>query len=305
MGRWLSITKLLLLSSAFAVALPLQAATKNGFDLTDALVPVKEIRRGGPGKNGIPAIVSPKFALAEDVTFVKDTDRVLGISIDGIHKAFPVKILNWHEVVNDWTQSQRFVMTYCPLCGSGIAFAVQSEAFGVSGLLYNSDVLLYDFATDSLWSQIMMQAVAGPQKGTRLRQLPVLHTNWEQWRLMHPDTLVLTTETGYSGYDYRTNPYRQYERERQLAFPVNHRDRRLSSKTWVLGVTLGTDHVAYPFEALENAGEIDDVIGGKAVRVVFDDGNAWVEQGGVTLPTIRLYWFAWAAFHPDTRLYGP
>ena len=159
---------------ALVLALPVQAVTKNGFDITDALIPVKEIRRGGPGKDGIPAIVSPQFARAADARFVKDDDRVLGISIGGVHKAFPVKILNWHEVVNDWTQSERFVMTYCPLCGSGIAFAVTDQAFGVSGLLYNSDVLLYDFATQSLWSQIMMQAVAGPLKGSRLRQLPVV-----------------------------------------------------------------------------------------------------------------------------------
>ena len=298
MSRMLSILALVL-------ALPVQAATKNGFDITDALVPVKEIRRGGPGKDGIPAILSPQFGRAADAGFMRGEDRVLGISIGGVHKAFPVKILNWHEVVNDWTQSQRFVMTYCPLCGSGIAFAVEDEAFGVSGLLYNSDVLLYDFATESLWSQIMMQAVAGPQKGTRLQQLPVLHTTWEQWRMLHPDTLVLTRDTGYRGYDYRTNPYRQYERDRQLAFPVSHRDTRLPSKTWVLGVTLGDEHVAYPLQALAKVGHVDDVIAGQAVQVRFDEGSAWVERDGVTLPTIRLYWFAWATFHPDTRLFEP
>lgn len=288
---------------ALVLALPVQAVTKNGFDITDALIPVKEIRRGGPGKDGIPAIVSPQFARAADARFVKDDDRVLGISIGGVHKAFPVKILNWHEVVNDWTQSERFVMTYCPLCGSGIAFAVTDQAFGVSGLLYNSDVLLYDFATQSLWSQIMMQAVAGPLKGSRLRQLPVLHTNWRQWRVLHPDTLVMTRDTGYRGYNYGTNPYRQYEGNRQLAFPVNHRDARLPPKAWVLGVTLDGEHVAYPFKALEQVGHVDDRIAGQAVQVRFEGGSAWVEQDGVMLPTVRLYWFAWAAFHPNTRLY--
>lgn len=295
---WRTLSILLVLA-----ALPVQAATKNGFDLTDALVPVKEIRRGGPGKNGIPAIVSPKFAPAGEAQFMRANDRVLGISIGGAHKAFPVKILNWHEVVNDWTMPERFVMTYCPLCGSGMAFAVENEAFGVSGLLYNSDVLLYDFATESLWSQIMMQAVTGPQKGERLTQLPVLHTTWRAWRELHPDTLVLTRNTGYSGYDYRTNPYRQYERIRQLAFPVSNRDRRLMPKAWVLGLSIGGEHVAYPMDELEKIGRFEDHVGGQTVQVIYDEGSAWVEQDGVVVPTTRLYWFAWAAFHPETRLY--
>ena len=277
---------------------------KNGFDLSAASIPTKEIRRGGPPKDGIPAILKPIYLGAAEVDYLAPDDRVLGIEIEGVVKAFPVKILNWHEVVNDWTQKKRFVMTYCPLCGSGMAFASEdNQAFGVSGLLYNSDVLLYDFATQSLWSQILGEAIAGPLVGQKLVQLPVLHTTWSQWRENHPDTLVLSTDTGYGGYQYDKDPYVGYERRKRLTFPVGHKDKRFHPKAWVLGVSLGGHHKAYPFTELERSGDVNDEIGGVQFRVRYEYGSAWVEHNGEVVPTTRLYWFAWYAFHPDTEVF--
>ena len=295
-----------LLVLAFALANGADGAvSRNGFDVSNASIPIAEIRRGGPPKDGIPAIVRHLYLSAEEVDYLAEDDAVLGIQIEGLAKAFPVKILTRHEVVNDWTQQQRFVMTYCPLCGSGMAFAIKdNQAFGVSGLLYNSDVLLYDFATQSLWSQILGEAIAGPLVGQKLVQLPVLHTIWSQWRENNPDTLVLSTDTGYSGYSYDKDPYAGYERRKRLAFPVNHKDKRFHPKAWVLGVTLGGHHKAYPFAELELSGSVNDEIGGEPIRVRYENGAAWVEHEGEILATTRLYWFSWYAFHPDTEVFS-
>ena len=131
-------------------------AQSNGFDLSNATLPVEQILHGGPPRDGIPAISNPKLIAAPDASFLKPDDRIIGIEIAGVARAYPVSILNWHEIVNDQIGEQRFAITYCPLCGTAVAFDATIDGeptdFGVSGLLYNSDVLLYDFATESLWS---------------------------------------------------------------------------------------------------------------------------------------------------------
>ena len=147
-----------------ALGMPMRAGarTLNGFDLTDTLIPEHLIEAGGPPRDGIPAIDEPLFVDSSRAG-LSDTDRVLGLSFGAVARAYPVRILNWHEIVNDRIADQPVAVTYCPLCGSGMAFDArvggQITRFGVSGLLYNSDVLLYDRRTGSLWSQIMARAV--------------------------------------------------------------------------------------------------------------------------------------------------
>jgi len=159
------------------------AATKNGFDLEGALMPVKEICSGSPLCDGIPAINQPKFETIEQATWLIDQDRVLALVVNGEARAYPILSLNWHEIVNDRVHSQSCVVSYCPLSGTGMVFASNfadiALQFGVSGLLYESDVLLYDRNSESLWSQIVGQAIAGRQKGTGLPQLPAVHTTWK------------------------------------------------------------------------------------------------------------------------------
>ena len=147
---------------------------------------------------------------------------MLGIKTAAGARAYPIKILNWHEIVNDEMGGLKFVVTFCPLCGSGVVFRSAIDGndlqFGVSGLLYNSDVLLYDRATESLWSQLLRKAVSGPYKGTALQTLPVHHTIWGDWQKRHPQSEVLTPQTGYSR-DYEGNPYAGYEDEEHIYFP--------------------------------------------------------------------------------------
>ena len=164
-----------LLATALVVVLaphdPASAARKvkkNGFDLEGALIPVQEIRSGGPPRDGIPSIDRPQFVAGTAAGFLKAKDRILGIERHGIARAYPIKILNYHEIVNDIFGSEPIVITYCPLCGTGMAFLAviggERRVFGVSGLLYNSDVLLYDRNSETLWSQLRGKAVAGLQK---------------------------------------------------------------------------------------------------------------------------------------------
>ena len=289
----------------------LQAGPDNGFDLSGALVPAEQIEPGGPVRDGIPAIDSPRFISASQADFLNSNDRVLGISLQGQQKAYPVRILDYHEIVNDRVGDTAVVVSYCPLCGTGMAFLASRNGkafdFGVSGLLYNSDVLLYDRQTESLWSQIRKQAIAGPLKGQYLQQIPLEHTSWSDWRARYPHTLVLSTDTGYRR-DYNRSPYTGYANSEHLMFSVSHLDRRFHPKERVLGVELNGVARAYPFSILSRGpAQVVDQLGGKTIRIVFDADHRTgrVYAGDILIPSTTGFWFAWAAFHPDTEVYQP
>ncbi len=281
-----------------------------GFDFSKHSIPLDEILSGGPEKDGIPAILKPKFMPADRADFLKNDDRVLAFESNGEAKAYPIKILNWHEIVNDAIGGRPILITYCPLCGTGMAFDPVIEGkhytFGVSGLLYKSDVLMYDHQTESLWSQIQQEAVTGPLTGTRLRLLPLVHTTWQAWRAERPKTQVLSTDTGFRR-DYTRDPYESYARSDRLMFPVGKGDDRLQPKAWVLGIELDGIARAYPFSELERGPEFfTDVIGSKRVVLSYDRPSRTAriqDQGGQDLPAVVAYWFAWAAFHPKTEVY--
>ncbi|MCH7742895.1 MAG: DUF3179 domain-containing protein [Proteobacteria bacterium] len=304
--------RFIVLSLALAVSLNVFAITKNGFDLTGALIPVDEILSGGPPRDGIPAINEPKFESADEADWLRDKDRVLALVIQGQARAYPIRILNWHEIVNDKVGDQRFAVTYCPLCGTGVVFAANiantSLQFGVSGLLYNSDVLLYDRNTESLWSQIMGKAVAGKLKGTLLPQIPVTHTSWKDWVKNHPDTLVLSRDTG-SRRNYRNSPYAGYEKTRRLYFKVSHKSpANYHPKERVIGVEINGHFKAYPYKELSKNGkaEFTDSFAGSNLKISWNEeaqsGNI-TNTDGKALPVISSYWFAWFTFHPETEIY--
>lgn len=283
----------------------------NGFRLDAASVPPGDIHPGGPPRYGIPAIDRPVFVPAAQATHLKPDDRVLGVEWLGIARAYPINILNWHEVVNDRFADDAVVVTFCPLCGSGMAFGARIGGrefqFGVSGLLYNSDVLLYDRQTESLWSQIMAKAISGPMRGQRLIFLPTSHTTWGEWIRRHPKSAVLSPETGYAR-DYGRDPYLGYRESAELMFPVAIQDRRLHPKEQVIGLSLGGEHKAYPFSALSRgaAKVLEDRVGGQRVRIEFDPeartGRVFDAQGR-EIPSLIAFWFAWLAFHPETALH--
>ena len=295
----------------FASTADVGAATKNGFDIDNSIIPKRQIVSGGPDRDGIPSIDAPRFVVGADATLRGDA-RVLGIVRGGEPRAYPINILNWHEIVNDRTDGESIMVTYCPLCGSGMVFSVplagdRRDTFGVSGLLYDSDMLLYDRATESLWSQIMAKAVTGPRVGEQLTQIPARHTTWARWFETYPDTLVLSEQTGFRR-DYSESPYGNYERSRRLYFDVSKRaPRSYHPKALVLGVTIDGEHRAYPFTELERArrDRLVDEVAGTTITVHWDAAasSAYATSNGAEIPATTLYWFAWYTFHPDTSVY--
>jgi len=300
---WLTVFLSLMLSAA-------SAESKNGFRIDNALIPVNDIRKGGPPRDGIPSLDDPVFVSAEDATYLSGRDRVLGISINGFAHAYPIRILNYHEIVNDNVGGTAVAITYCPLCGSGTAFEAtingRSYEFGVSGLLYNSDVLMYDRNTGSLWSQLMVQAVTGPMKGTRLQQLPLSHTSWQEWTERYPETRVLSNKTGYSR-NYKVDPYPNYGRDGKLYFPVTHSSKKYRRKEIVMGLEIDGQFKAYPFKELKKGeSRFDDEFAGAKFSVEFDAKHRTarvVKADGSEIPTITAFWFAWYAFHPETDVF--
>ena len=314
--NWIKENRVLIMSGLLlgflAIYFTVSAGPKNGFDTSNSSVPVDEIMAGGPPKDGIPALTDPELLDAADATYMQPDDRVMGIEIDGIARAYPISILNWHEIVNDQINNQRYAVTYCPLCGTGMVFdsnvGGQVTDFGVSGLLYNSDVLLYDRNTDSLWSQIMAEAISGELVGEKLKAIPVSQTTWRDWLERYPDTQVLSTNTGYSR-DYNRNPYRGYEQSRQLYFGVNNKaPENYHPKEQVIGLEINGVYKAYPFVELEKYGRsrFQDTVNGVSITVEWDSTNQSVtlsNSEGVRIAGIQGFWFAWFAFHPDTLVF--
>ena len=290
------------------------SVSKNGFDLSNSSISIDKILSGGPGKDGIPAIDSPIFVTQEKADFIKDTDRVLALELNGVAKAYPINILNWHEIVNDKIGDQSFVVTYCPLCGTGAVFSADVKGkhsrFGVSGLLYNSDVLLYDEHTESLFSQILSKAISGPLVGESLTPLVSTHTTWGKWKELHPDTQLLSTNTGYSR-DYTKNPYGDYGSSRVLYFPVSGAKDKPESfhpKETVVGLIDGSNIKMYPFSELDKNGQSEfiDIINGKSYTILWDGVNKSAQiknNSSQVIPTLQGFYFAWNAFYPESKVY--
>jgi hypothetical protein len=281
------------------------------FDLSTHGVPTSKIVSGGPKKDGIPALDRPDFVPAGRADFLDDEDIVVGLDApEGSNAqphAYPLAILNWHEIVNDRLGDLSVVVTYCPLTGSAAVFDRGDEdrtmSFGVSGRLYQSNVLIYDRRTESLWSQLSAKAVAGPRTGETLTQLPIVVAPWSAWRAAHPDTLVLSTRTGHQR-DYRRDPYAGYESHERRYFPTTHNDGRFHSKEPVVGIVIDGVARAYPVSELERLGPlVTDEISGHELQIRSGPLGVAVFVDEVEIVSTRLYWFAWYAFHPDTTVW--
>jgi hypothetical protein len=338
----------------------------------DALIDPELIISGGPPPDGIPPIDEPKFLAPRDVRSLAPQEPVLSVELEGETKAYPLRIMMWHEIVNDEIGGTPVTVTYCPLCNTGIAFrrpVVKGELldFGTSGRVYHSNLVMYDRQTETLWSQATGQAILGELVGKQLEFVPAQVVSWDDWRATHPDGMVLSQDTGFDR-PYGQNPYQGYdspENDQPFLF-VGTPDPRLDATTRVLGVNAGRAAMAFPYEELEatardGSAVAQTEVGGQPVVAFWKEGTASAldqpeiaasalvgsmtaydprvgdnllhfapRDGGFVdtrtgsrwdifgravsgplegtqldaLPAVDHFWFSWAAFFPDTRIYS-
>jgi hypothetical protein len=285
--------------------------------LPQPLVDPTEVVSGGPPPDGIPPIDDPAFVTPQEVDWLAGDEPVIALEIDGEHRAYPVQVLIWHEIVNDELAGTPVAVTYCPLCNSALAFdrrlGDRLLTFGTSGKLYRSDLVMYDRQTESLWSQIEGRAIAGHLTGEELERVPVQTVTWDQWRAAHPDGQVLSRDTGVER-PYGTNPYVGYDEAGEDPFLFRgEADPRLLPKERVLALGGEEDPVAVPLAALAEARVVELEVDGQQVVAWAVEGlrSALAVDGPLAGAQLRrvehldTFWFAWAAFHPDTRLEAP
>ena len=307
-----------------------------------------EIVWGGVRQDGIPPLRNPTMLAADDIAYLEDDHIVFGISVNGDARAYPKRILAWHEMFVDVVGGVPVAGVYCTLCGTVILFHTEHDgvnhALGTSGFLYRSNKLMYDQATQSMWSTMRGTPVVGPLagKGIVLDRGSVVTTTWGEWRRRHPDTKVLSLETGHTRNYDEGAAYRDYFATDEVMFEVPALDTRLKNKDEVFTVLLA-DHPDRPLaisaEFLAANPVHHDTIE-DAVLVVFTDpsganrayasqdvnftgydgdraahdgsGMTWTmdehaltaEDGRVLhrIPAQRAFWFGWYAAFPHTRL---
>jgi hypothetical protein len=234
-------------------------------------------------RDAIPALTNVGVVPASQASFVQDGDRVLGIEVNGAARAYPFNVMWWHEIANDTLGGRNVLVTYCPLTGSGIAFDPRvgggpTRNFGVSGLLWRSNLTMFDRETETLWNQMMLGGTCGVDRGRELTRLPIVETTWGQWKFMYPNTTVMSEDTGFLDRPYGIYPYGDYDEPHNrrvdfLAQGTTYSDLR-PPKELVLGFTDGLGTKAYPFGILAGAGvAVNDVVGGTPLLVTYVSGQ--------------------------------
>ncbi|MGH2963189.1 MAG: DUF3179 domain-containing protein [Solirubrobacterales bacterium] len=245
-------------------------------DFSNHSVPLEEFIGGGPPKDGIPSIDDPKFAsVGEADRFLDPREPVAVVELGGEVRAYPIQILIWHEIVNDEIGGESVAVTYCPLCNSTVAFSrvVDGEPveFGTTGMLRNSDLVMYDRRTESWWQQITAEAVVGKRTGANLDVLPSQILSWEELRRLQPDANVLSRDTGFDR-DYGSSPYGGYDSDPDSRpfLLEGEPDRSLPPKERVAAVTSAQSAVVYPFARLREEAPLNDELDGEPIAVFFD-----------------------------------
>ncbi len=282
----------------------------SSFDFDNLVISRADILHGGPGKDGIPALRNPATVSVADADFLEPDDRVIGLTINDQSRAYPLAILIQHEAANDELGDTPILVVYCPLCDSVSVvdrrLDGETHEFGVSGLLYNSNVLLYDRNDDSLWSQLGFSAISGPNAGKSLQHLGWELTTFADWSKRHPESTVLSFDTGHQR-NYRRNLYGDYLESDRLIFPVANSDTRLKRKDQIIAVKLGEAVKAYPISEIQRApdGVVRDTIEGQSIVLIADaqTGAVRVVEAPANAFIAHTFWFAWVAFEPGTEIY--
>jgi len=263
--------------TAGSSAFPARTIKARAWSLEDF---TKNIQSGGPPKDGIPPVDKPKYvAAAEAEKSLKPNDIVFGLNYSGTVKAYPQKILVWHEIVNDEVKGEKIAVTYCPLTGSAVGLRGRSRdgamlTFGTSGKLVNSNLLMYDRQTDSQWPQILGVAIDGKNMGMVLEEIPLDWTHWSRWRVRHPDTLVLSSDTGYFR-SYGSDPYGSYDKSGTYynsggpLFPVMAKDDRFQPKEVVVAVNASGHQMGLHKQAVCKKKVVNTSLGGLPLVAIY------------------------------------
>lgn len=281
--------------AALSLLLLFSTCKKNPVVNDSWLIPIAEVFDGGPGKDGIPAVDNPQFGTIDETNLIAEEDLVIGFKVGNTIRAYPHFILDWHEIVNDEVEGIGLALTYCPLTGTAIGWDPdingQRTTFGVSGLLYNSNLIPYDRNTDSNWTQMGLECVNGDLSGNKINTIPLIETSWATWKSMFPDSEILSTATGFSR-NYGTYPYGNYKTSDQVFYALSVEDSRLHKKERVLGVFGGGTQKAYRFSSFDYGGNttgraiIMDEVGGESLVLVASEAEniivAFKAKPGVT-----------------------
>lgn len=269
----------LVLAPLAAVAAEVPAWWKAAWPRTDFSridVDPAEIISGGPPKDGIPAITGPEMIPVAEETRLAPREPVMVLEMEGeTARAYPVRYLMWHEIVNDEVGGIPVAVTFCPLCNSGLIFdrRIQGRVleFGVSGLLRFSDMVMYDRETESWWQQFTAEAIVGEMVGARLTTLPALLEGWESFRRRHPDGLVMAEPRRYAR-QYGFNPYVGYD----SAEPFLYRGEPPPFGIDPVSRVVRVGRRAWPLGRLVEAGEIIE----SGLRLVWEEGQASALDAG-------------------------
>lgn len=291
-------------------------------DGTKYLIHPSKIQGGGPSKGGIgvdrgiPALAENNInfvSIEEADEWIQDNELVLALIYKNEIRVYPLQILVWHEIANDVVAGDPILVTYCPLCGSGIAYERKIEIngekvitrFGTSGKLYNSNLVMYDETTDTYWQQIDGKAIVGELTGQELKEISIDTVSWRDWKIAHPDSEVLSQDTGI-GRNYGRDPYGNYYEDSFLIFPVENEDNRIHPKTQIVGIEVNGKYKAYIREGIDKEEKIQDNLSGVNIEIEkLEDGRVIIKNKDTGKEIIKEedMWFAWYAFHPETELY--
>ncbi len=237
----------------------------------------EEIVWGGVPYEGIPALDQPRAIDAGSAGYLEDGEPVFGVMLGGEARAYPLRILDWHELSNDTLGGVPFALSYCTLCGAAIAYRAEAPdgetyTFGSSGFLMRSNKLMVDRQTQTLWNQLTGRPVLGPlaKHSWKLERLPIVVTTWAAWRARHPETSVLSLDTGFRRPYQVGAAYGSYFASPDTMFPVRDPGARLARKARVFALDLDGQPKAYPLQRLTEARVVNDRVGGTAVVLVSD-----------------------------------
>ncbi len=238
---------------------------------TEWSIPIEDVLDGGPGRDGIPALENPSFVNADQSAILLDSDLVIGYKNGDDVRAYQHIVLDWHEIINDNVGSESLAIVYCPLTGTGIGWNRiidgNETSFGVSGLLYQTNLVPFDRATKSNWSQLLNEAVNGSLIGKKAELITLFETDWKTWKAMYPETKIVSLNTGFSR-TYGVYPYVDYRTNNNFFIFPTPKDDRLPSKERVLAILDGEKAKAYRFSDFETTNLIKDTFNGQPYLLV-------------------------------------